>query len=302
MGSESYVGIILVNYNGALDTIECMESIERMSYGKYKIIVVDNNSSDNSVSMLNERKSEIDFELIILKQNNGFSAGNNAGIRIAHELGVDYILLLNNDTLVKADFLLRLMEAANQLPDESVLTSTIFNANKDELWYAKGKYHHLTAKVTQIGINKEDLLSLNCPLAVSFISGCCMLIPIVIFEKVGYLDESYFLYEEDVDFCWRLLQNQVELYYVPDSIIYHKISSTTTKTKRTSPTTQYYMIRNKFIFIKRHYKGIKKTIPYLHSILMYTYYCFRYGMSVKYLLMGLCDFLLGQKFKSDRKL
>ena len=302
MSNKPYVGIVLVNYNGALDTIECIESIDQMPFNKYKIIVVDNNSSDNSVELLTEKKTEKNFELVVLKENNGFSAGNNAGIRVAKELDVDYILLLNNDTLVKSDFLLQLLEAAVKLPEGSVLTSTIYDANSDKLWYAKGEFHRLTAKVTQIGIEKRELSSLNGSIPVSFISGCCMLIPIATLELVGELDESYFLYEEDVDFCCRILQKQLELYYVPDSIIYHKISSSTTKTKKTSAITQYYMFRNKFIFIKRHYKGIRKVIPYLHSILMYTYYCFRYGMSVKNLLIGVYDFLLGQTFKSNRKL
>ena len=132
---EALIGIVLVNYNGAADTVQCIDSLKKMTYSNYRIIVVDNGSSDNSLKILYEKKKETDFKLLELAENRGFSAGNNAGICLALDLGAEYILLLNNDTLAERDFLKRLMEAKADLPLDSVVTSTILYADdKEKIW------------------------------------------------------------------------------------------------------------------------------------------------------------------------
>lgn len=300
---EAFIGIILVNYNGAADTLQCIDSLKRMTYSNYRIIVADNGSSDNSLKILYEKKEETDFELLELAENRGFSAGNNAGIRLALELGAEYILLLNNDTLVDRDFLKRLMEAKTDLPVDSVMTSTILYADdKEKIWYAGGTYNLRTAKVSQLGMGKGWQPVQEKALEVTFASGCCMCLPAAAVRYVGLLDESYFLYEEDVDYCFRLWQKEIKIYYVPKAIIYHKVSSSTSKTRKMSGTTQYYMIRNKYFFIKKYYKGCRKIIPYIHSFMMYIYYCLRHGMEVKYIVWGICDFWHGKMYRTNRKL
>lgn len=300
---EKRVAIILVNYNGALDTLECIESINRMSYKAFRIIVVDNSSTDNSLKILTQNKEELAFELIALPENMGFSAGNNAGIRKAIESGVQFILLLNNDTIVDTDFLSNLMREAESSVDTSAVTGTIYYAsNKSELWYAAGEFNPLLAKVTQIHRKCKNGKLPENSIDVSFASGCCLCVPVSIIKRIGLLDESYFMYEEDVDYCHRLIQNSFKIRYVPDATLYHKVSSSTTKTKKISAITQYYMVRNKFIFINRYYKGFNSIIPYLHSFLMYSYYCIRYGMKPRYVLWAIYDFLRGKSYVSERKL
>lgn len=300
---EKFVGIILVNYNGAMDTIECIESINKMSYRNYRIFVVDNYSTDNSVELLSQKKKELAFDLIELPENKGFSAGNNYGIAMALQMGAEYVLLLNNDTIADSDFLRNLMNKTANITKGSVLTGTIYYASqKNKIWYAEGEFHLNTAKVTQIGLKSKKGKLPGQAVKVTFASGCCMCIPAFVFQKVGLLDESYFLYEEDVDYCYRLLQNGIDIYYIPDAVLYHKVSSSTTKTEKMSAVTQYYMVRNKFIFISRYYKFVQKIVPYIHSVLMYTYYCIRYGMAPKYVLWGITDFLKGKKYKTERTL
>lgn len=299
---EALVGIILVNFNGSRDTIECIDSLKKMTYCNYRIIAVDNNSSDDSLEKLREKKKKTDFELLELKENRGFSAGNNAGIRLALEIGVEYILLLNNDTLAEQDFLKNLMEAVSHIPENSVTTGTIFYAgDREKIWYAGGSFNWKTAKVSHTGMGRPFEAG-NGLGEVTFISGCCMCIPAVVIQKIGFLDESYFLYEEDVDYCCRLMENGVRLYYIPSAVLYHKVSSSTSKVKKMSGTTQYYMVRNKYVFIKKHYKGRQRVIPYIHSFLMYAYYCIRYGMNMKYVILGMLDFFRKKMFKSERKL
>lgn len=300
---EKCIGIILVNYNGATDTIDCIESLNKMSYKNFQIIVVDNKSTDDSLKLLYQKKDVLKYEVIALNQNRGFSAGNNVGILKAIQNGVKYVLLLNNDTIVDSYFLERLMREEIIASDACVITGTIYYAsNKNRIWYAAGQFHPYLAKVSQIGLKyNKAKLPLN-PIKVSFASGCCMCIPVSVIEAVGFLDESYFLYEEDVDYCYRLICKNIDIYYVPDAVLYHKISSSTTKTDKMSAVTQYYMVRNKYIFINRYYKGLRRIIPYTHSFLMYFYYCLRYGMEPKYLIWAIVDFLNGKTFKTERKL
>ncbi|WP_333646093.1 glycosyltransferase family 2 protein [Lacrimispora sp.] len=303
MMEEAFIGIVLVNYNGVKDTIECIDSLKKMTYSNYRIIVVDNNSSDNSLKILHEKKEEIDFELLELNENKGFSAGNNAGIRLAFELGVKYILLLNNDTLVEPDFLKKLMVAEKNILVNSVMTSTILYAdNKEKIWYAGGSYDLKTSKVSQWGMGKQWFPMRDKWVEVTFISGCCMCIPVSIIPNIGFLDEDYFLYEEDTDYCIRIRQKGIKLYYVPNAVIYHKVSSSTSKAEKMSGTTQYYMVRNKYFLIKKYYKGRYRIIPYIHSFMMYSYYCLRYGMEMKYIMWGIYDFWRGKMHKTNRKL
>ncbi len=303
MMEEALIGIVLVNYNSAEDTIECIESLKKMTYSNYRIIVADNSSSDYSLEALYKKKNETDFELLELDENRGFSAGNNAGIRLALELGAEYVLLLNNDTLVEPDFLKRLMEAGMDIPADSVMTCTILYADdKEKIWYAGGSYNLRTAKVSQLGMGKGWQPVQDKLVEVTFASGCCMCIPASVIRDVGFLDESYFLYEEDTDYCYRLWKKMIKIYYVPKAIIYHKVSSSTSKTKKISGITQYYMIRNKYFFINKYYKDCWKIIPYIHTFMMYSYYCLRYGAKVKYIVWGICDFWQGKMYKTNRKL
>ena len=297
------IGIILVNYNGSADTLDCIKSLNKMSYNDFQIIVVDNNSTDESLKLLSEKKEELKYELIALNENRGFSAGNNVGICKAIQIGVEYVLLLNNDTIVDPYFLERLM--SNELVpfDVCVTTGTIYyTSNKNRIWYAAGQFYLNFAKVSQIGRNNKNGKLPQKPIKVSFASGCCMCIPISVIQSVGLLDESYFLYEEDVDYCYRLMRENISIYYVPDAVIYHKVSSSTTKTDKMSSVTQYYMVRNKYNFINRYYKGVRRIIPCIYSLLMYSYYCLRYGMNPKYVIWGIADSLNGKMFKTERKL
>lgn len=300
---EPFIAIILVNYNGLTDTVECIDSILQMTYRNYKIIVVDNKSTDDSVKNLREKQLSAEFELIECKKNLGFSAGNNVGIQYAIEMGVEYVLLLNNDTIVDRGFLKTLIKRTIELPHDSVTTGTIYySANRKMIWYGGGGFNKKTGKVSHFGFKRLNFKLPEKTVEVTFISGCCMCIPISVIKRVGLLDEIYFLYEEDMDYCYRLQNEGVKLFYIPDAILYHKVSSSTTKMNHMSGTTQYYMVRNKFFFIKKYYTGFRKIKPYCYSFAMYCYYCIRYGMNIKYVAMGIHDFLNKKMMKTDRKL
>lgn len=243
------VAIIIVNYNGIEDTIECIKSLNKINYYNYKTFVIENNSTQkptkDQIDYLNEHAVYIESG-----ENLGFSGGNNIGIRKALENGFDYVLLLNNDTTVEPNFLNILIDAAKEKTDVGIVGGKIvFYSKQSYLWYGGG---YLNEKFG--GGSHERWNELNSPdtgevREVTFITGCLMLIPIAVFKKVGLLSEEYFLYAEDTDFCYKVMQAGYKLWFCENTLIYHKVSSST---GATSAMTQYYMVRNVLHLTKKY--------------------------------------------------
>lgn len=244
---EPLVYIILVNYNGFSDTLECIESIRNITYKNYKIIVVDNKSTDEpeKEQLLFLRANTI---YIQSESNLGFSGGNNIGIRYAKENNADYVLLLNNDTTVEPDFLTKLVVAAKEKEDKGVFGCKIkYYWNKEQIWFDGGTFDFKTANTSHY----HTRVSNGTIEEVTFLTGCLMLIPMEVLNDVGMLDETYFLYAEDTDYCCRVMDASYKLYYCPDAVIYHKEGASTGKT---SELKQYYVERNG-LYICRMYSA-----------------------------------------------
>lgn len=264
---EPKVFIVLVNYNSASDTLECVESIHKNDYTNYEIIIVDNKSTDKSCSQL--QVNNYRYVLIEANENNGFSAGNNIGIQYAMAHNAEYIVLLNNDTLVSHDFLTKIIGYQLEHEECAVAIGKIFYAsNRNKIWYAGGAVNPITTRTIHYDFGKQNSHSMNkTPQQVSFATGCYMSIRRSVIEQVGMLDEDYFLYDEDTDYSLRLLANDLRIVYVPASIIYHKVSAST---GNGSDLSQYYQVRNHFLLIKKNikfpYSGIAKSYTILFLI------------------------------------
>ena len=186
------VAIILVNYNGYQDTAECIQSLSRIEYEEYEVIVVDNCSTDNSYENLQMLQDSEQFVLLKSDENRGFSAGNNIGIRYALEKHFDYILLLNNDTTVTPQFLIKLLGRSEN--DCAVVSGTIlFYDSPDTVWYGGGSMGRYSGRVRHLYYRKSRRDLPKDRQEVSFISGCEMLIPAQAFNKTGLLDEDFFI-------------------------------------------------------------------------------------------------------------
>lgn len=261
-GIMSMVAVILVNYNGYEDTIRCLQSFREVRYKNYCIYIVDNGSTNNSYSVLKEYcgcNKDIKTKIIKSTANLGFSGGNNIGIKDALSAGADYILLLNNDTVVTPDFLDILVGNADE--NTIVAPRMMYWKDKNIVWYAGGQLSKIFGRAWHNNINKElDSVIDTKHKEVTFISGCCMLIHREIFNKIGLLEEKYFLYYEDTEYCWRALNNGIRLYYVGDSVIFHNVSSST---GHNSCLMNYYKIRNRMYLIKEYVNGRKKITSFL---------------------------------------
>jgi len=249
------VSIIILNWNGKEDTIECLESLKNISYPNYEIILVDNGSTDGSVKYFEENYPEI--EMIENGENLGFAEGNNVAIEyILNSINSEYILLLNNDTIVKDNFIENLVNTAEKDNQIGIYGPKMlfwdFKGRKDVIWYAGGKADLSRGKIYHHKIGEIDYFNENEPKEVDFISGCCMLIKRDVFEKIGLLDPIYFAYCEDIDFCLRAKKSNFKVIYVPTSIIWHKVSAST-KGKFSSKKA-YLKYRNTLFLVRKHGK------------------------------------------------
>lgn len=244
------VSIILVNYKNYNDTLKCLKSLEKINYPNISIIVVDNDSKDNSVEII---RKHTDKRVRIVESgfNGGFAFGNNIGIRMALEDNSDYVLLLNNDTIVDKGFLPSLICAAEKDENVGIVSSRImFYPDTDIIWYAGGRVDWNNLRAIHYGLKEKVTDKYLNETVVDFASGCCMLIPKKVIEAVGLLPEEYFMYYEDMDYCIKVKDKGFKIKYVPESVIYHCVSSSGGGDG--SPFTIEWQARSRRMFWKKY--------------------------------------------------
>lgn len=272
--SNPKISIIILNWNGWQDTLECLESLAKITYPNYKIIVVDNGSIDESLKKLKVKSEKLkaegkDLKIIENKENLGFAGGNNVGIKQAIKNGADYVLLLNNDTIVDPFFLDKLVKAGEKDRNIGIVGSKIFfYSDPNRVWFAGGKINWLKTKGSHLGLNekentdKQDSGQAAKILPMDYITGCAMLIKKETIEKIGGLSEDYFLYYEDADYCLRAQKAGWQCVLAPKSRIWHKISRSA---KEFSPSYLYYHARNGLMLAKRANSAAKVILVYIFS-------------------------------------
>jgi hypothetical protein len=272
---------VVVNYRRQKDTIECLESLFRSKIKdkEFKVVLVENESRETEVKKFKQLFPALD--VIENKQNCGFAKGNNIGIKYSLEHGADYLVLINNDAIVKKDSISKLIEVFKKNPDVGIVGPKIYFAegfeyhkqryNQKELgkviWYAGGKVDWGNILGSHRGLDEVDKGQYNKAGTTEFVSGCCMAVKKELFKKIGYLAEEYFLYMEDLDFNIRSQKAGFKIYYQPDAIVWHKNLGTTKKS--INEKQQYYYTRNRMIFgfkwgtLKTKLLLVKESIKFL---------------------------------------
>jgi len=247
------VVIILLNWNGWRDTVACVESCRRLTYPNFRLVIVDNGSSDGSGAILRERCP--DAELIQAGDNLGFAGGNNIGIRRALEQGAEYVWLLNNDTVVDAEALSALVRVAEDDEATGMVGSKIFyHDNTRLIWYAGAALDpKMPHRLHHHGLNREDRGQYDEVCPAGFITGCSLLARREMVEAVGLMDEEFFLYFEDADWSARAAARGWKLMFCPQSVVYHKVSMSVGGSG--SPVAFYYSARNLLHFVRRNFPG-----------------------------------------------
>lgn len=308
MNPKTY--IIILNYNGWADTIECLESVLRNDYPNYQIIVVDNNSPNNSMEYIKawaEEKSDVlvqpdqqlrylstppvkktipyvyytreeaekggNFELekelehkipegvtskyplvfIQTGYNGGFAFGNNVGIKYAlAKNDFDSVILLNNDTVIEKDTIKNLVKSRLKLGEKAIYGGRIYYYSEPKrIWYDGGHFNEWLGRAVHVNMKKleSEIRNRSEMREVNFITFCYVLIPKYILETIGLLDESYFMYVEDLNYSYRVWKAGYKLYHIPYSKVWHKVGASSGE-EEVSEFSAYWMMRNRVKAIK----------------------------------------------------
>ena len=263
MAEQPKVYIIILNYNNYSDTLECIESVLKLNYASKKIIVIDNDSPNQSGEFIErwlKEKNYTQITFINSAKNLGYAGGNNIGIKQAlQDQQMKYVWILNNDTIVDEHALEALVKKANESPNIGVCGSKlIYDWDRTKIQGYGGTYNKWLAAVGTI--TDEDQIK-----NMDYVIGASMLIKREVLENVGLLGEDYFLFFEELDYAQRI-KGKYTLACATDSIVYHKegasIGAKASEPKKTSYISDYYTIRNRILITKKYF-------PYC----LFTVYC-----------------------------
>ena len=284
---EPKIAIIIINWNTYQLTFNCLKSLEACTYKNKIIFFVDNGSKDGSGDKIALEFPDINY--IQNEINEGFTGANNIALKVILKQNFDYVLLLNNDTEVKPNFLTHL-EASMNFDENLAATQPLILdfPNKNTIWNAGGSFNSFfgLSKTRSKGMIYKPKLKIDT--STEWISGCCILVKIAVIHEVGLLDNRFFAYFEDVDWSIRMTNLGYKLGVVPKSIIYHHSSGSSKKNNTSnegnlSPYAHYLNVRNHIYLIKKHtffFNSIGSLIYQILKITSYSIYFilrFRFG-------------------------
>jgi GT2 family glycosyltransferase len=252
MGGEGqpHVAVVVLSWNGREDTLGCLSSLQRVRWERLSLIVVDNGSTDGTLEAV--RSGFPDATAIRSEENVGFADGNNIGMRAALEAGADYVLILNNDTLVDEGVVEALVRQAERRPDAGALCPLIRYVDPPDLiWYAGARFDpRALHNGRHTGYGERDTGQYHAVREIGRATGAAMLVPSRVIKEVGYFDGRLFIQVEDVDWSLRMRAAGYRILFVPDAIVSHRVAMTTGGER--APVTAYYEMRNTLVVSSRH--------------------------------------------------
>lgn len=251
------VSLVILNWNGIDDTLECLDSVEKLNTDDFElnIIVVDNGSTDDSLEKLSKVKG---INLVVNKENLGFAAGNNTGINYALKNGADYIVIINNDVILEKNSISELVEMMKDNPKIGAISPKIYFAKGFEykkgykrsdlgkvIWYAGGKLDWDNVYGKTYGVDEVDKGQYEEARETDFATGTCVILSRDAIEKVGMFDARYYMYYEDTDLSQRIKKVGYKVMFNPKSIIWHKVAQ---GSGIGSTLNDYFISRNRMLF------------------------------------------------------
>jgi GT2 family glycosyltransferase len=258
------LSIIVVNWNLKDDTLECIESLLKAGALLGQIIIVDNGSTDGTITALRSRYQNSIF-IIEEEENIGYASGANLGIKYALKQNYKWLLLLNNDTIVAGDFIDQMQKAIQNNNGYSIITPVIlYHSNPSKVWFLGDQ--RIDNTLLTIDNYKNRRIEHNLPpfVPIDFTNGCAMMINRLVFEQIGILDGSLFMYGEEVDFCWRAKLAGFRFACFTSARIWHKVSKSSQKTR---PISRYLRVRNQIIFYQRYSHGMQLSVYCIFTFL-----------------------------------
>ncbi|WP_312420623.1 glycosyltransferase family 2 protein [Anaerospora hongkongensis] len=293
MGSK--IGIVTVTYNSGTVIDGFMKSVISETYQEFMVYIVDNASSDDTLQKMREYQNHLGPRVVIIanKENIGVAAGNNQGIKKALEDGCDYVLLINNDVEFEEQLFQKLLAGLERYQCDIVIPKIYYYDNPQKIWCAGGHFQWWQGYQSRhYGEGEIDKGQYDEAKKVSYSPTCCMLIKAEVFDNIGIMDEKYFVYYDDTDFCFRASKSNVSMYYLPSATLLHKVSSLTGG--GTSLFTIRYTTRNRTYFMKKNIRAPFSLMWLLvYQLVIWGYFLTRknswsvYKLKQKALLEGL---------------
>lgn len=217
------IHLIVLNWNDKELSRKCLSSIEKVSYSNYEVLIVDNNSEDGSVEFFKQHFPN--YDILALKDNLKYAGGNNAAVDYLQPNEEDYLVFINNDTIVSSDFLDHLIDPFLNDPNCIITVPKIlFAMDINKIWYAGGLVNMWKGTIDHIGIRNFDAPRYSFMMETDYATGCCLCISYNDFKKLNYFDTTFNMYCEDVDLSIRAKKMNRKIVYSPKSIILHSVS------------------------------------------------------------------------------
>lgn len=291
--SSDKVFIIVLNWNGYKDTLNCIKSLMKYKKQNHEIVVVDNNSEDNSVEKL--RHDFPGLKILETGSNLGYAGGNNVGIKFALDHGADYLFILNNDCTIDSKCLDKIIEPFSDHRVGVVQPVIYYSDEKRKVW-VKGfninwKKRSLDKILFNTPLSKKDVYQ------VGWVTGAAMFIKREVVEKAGFIPDEYFMFSEDIEWSLKIRLAGYKLMVSKKAKVFHKVGSSF---GRGSNLGLYYSTRNILFLLKKYAPFRTKMIIYARSIFSLIKLLFTSDKSSKFKRAGIVDFYLGRKGKLGR--
>jgi GT2 family glycosyltransferase len=250
--SEPLVITVILNTNRRDDTLECLESLQGGQYPNHQVIVLDNASSDGSVEAIRSRFPQV--EIISLTENKGYAGNNNVGIDAAIERGADWVFVLNEDTILDSGCISELVRVGESDPGIGIVGPMVYHHSEPTVIQSAGGQFSPYLEATHLAQNEPDQGQYPAPHPVDWISGCAILVRKPVIEDVGVLDERFFYYWEETEWCLRASKSGWRVMHAPQAHLWHKGVQ---RDYSPGPSVTYYNTRNRFLMLAKHRVSVR---------------------------------------------
>lgn len=245
------VAIVILNWNGIEDTLACLDSLRDLAYPNFRVIVVDNGSTDDSLPRLRAYTAPYPYTLLENGANLGFAEGNNVGLRHALQFGSEYLMLLNNDTTIAPVCINELVEAATSNPDAGVFSARVFFMDQPEkVWSSEIRWDSGKLRFVFVGQGETEDALPGTPHETDTVIGAALFCRSQVAKTVGLLDSRFFLVHEESDWCFRARRHGFKCLVVPRAKVWHRVGSSFGGEE--SPLFSYFGTRNIFLWLENN--------------------------------------------------
>jgi GT2 family glycosyltransferase len=276
---------VVLAWNQVEVTLECLTSLSKIQYSNFKIVVVDNGSSDGTYDSIQQHFPNI--EVLPLAENVGLARGYNHGIEYVLDKQAEYVIAMNNDIVADPRMVSELVKAFQVHPKAGMVSPKIYNyyGDQNSIWYVGAKWQNFPPRVKMIGTNAPDGPEYQIPFTLPYVTSCCIMMSRESLKKVGLLDPQYFFYYDDWDISERYWRAGYEIWFIPTAKIWHMVSISTQKSERPEkwwfvmgrgsvPFYLKYRSRSIFIFytlwfVLREtfkFKLFRRVLPYICGV------------------------------------